>query len=122
MAELAAAKRYAQAAFDLAVEDGSVAQWRSDLNDVATVLTESEAARVLSDERIPLADRQAMAGRMLDVAPLALNLAKLLIEKGRSLDARAVSQAFDRMADDAAGIVHAQITTAVALSDQQVEA
>ena len=62
MAELQAAKRYAQAAFDLAVEDGTVALWRTELNDVATVLTESQAARMLADERIPLADREAMAG------------------------------------------------------------
>ena len=50
------------------------------------------------------------------------NLAKLLVQKGRSLDAKAVSAAFGRMADEHEGIAHAQITTAVPLSPDQLNA
>jgi F-type H+-transporting ATPase subunit delta len=51
-----------------------------------------------------------------------LNLAKLLVQKGRSLDAGAVASAFTRMADENEGIAHAQVTTAVELSSDQLNA
>lgn len=120
MADPAAAKRYAQAAWGIALEQGTIERWRSDLDDVATVLAESGAAPVLVDDRIPVERRLAMVERTLDVQPLALNLAKLLVQKGRSLDARFVAAAFGRMADEHEGIAHAQITTAVELSPDQV--
>jgi F-type H+-transporting ATPase subunit delta len=120
VADLQAAKRYAQAAFGIALESGTIASWRADLGDIAAVLAESNAAGVFGDGRIPLGQRLAMVERALDVQPLALNLAKLLVSKGRSADARAVAEAFGRMADEQEGIVHASITAAVDLSPQQV--
>jgi F-type H+-transporting ATPase subunit delta len=81
MADIQAGRRYAQAVFDIARENGTMSQWRSDLDDVATVLAESQAAPVFADERRPVEDRQALAARILDVSPLALNLAKVLIAK-----------------------------------------
>jgi F-type H+-transporting ATPase subunit delta len=120
MAELRAARRYAQAAFRIALDEGTIETWRRDLNDIASVLAESELAPILDDRRMPLSVRTEMAERVLDVAPLSMNMARLLIQKGRSLDARAVADAFGEMADEHAGIAHAQITTAVSLSSEQV--
>lgn len=122
MADLQAAKRYAQAAFQIARDQGSIDTWRADLADVASVLTDSQAAPVLSDGRIPLDRRLSMVERALDISPLALNLAKLLVQKGRSHEARGVSESFNRMADDHAGIAHAQVTTAVELTPAQLGA
>ena len=42
MADLQVGKRYAQAAFELARESDAVARWRSDLDDIAGLLAESE--------------------------------------------------------------------------------
>lgn len=121
MADVAAAKRYAQAAFDLARETGAdLDRWRADLEDVAAVLSESQAAPLLADGRIVLEERLAMLARVLDIQPLALNLARLLVQKGRSLDARAVANAFGRLADEAEGLAHAEVTTAVELRAEQV--
>jgi F-type H+-transporting ATPase subunit delta len=118
--DLQVGKRYAQAAFAIARESGTIDQWRSDLADVASVLAESDMAPLLADDRLPVSTRQELAGRVLDIQPLALNLAKLLIAKGRSLDAGAVAWQFERMADAEAGIEHAEITTAIDLSPDQV--
>lgn len=120
MADLQAAKRYAQAAFQIASEQGAIAAWRAELNDVASVLSDSQAAGVIADGRVPLARRLEMVDRALDVSPLAKNLAKLLVQKGRSGEARAVSDAFGRMADEAEGIAHARVTTAVELTADQL--
>lgn len=121
MANVAAARRYAQAAFDLARERGEVSRWRSDLADIATVLVDSQLAPILADPKIPLEQRFAALERVLEVSPLALNLAKLLVQKGRSLDARAVAEAFNRLADEFEGIAHAQVTTAVPLSEERLQ-
>lgn len=120
MAELRAARRYAQAAFQIAVDAGTIPTWRSDLADIAQVLSASDLAPALDDRRMPLGIRLEMVERVLDISPLALNLAKLLVQKGRSLDASAVADAFNEFADQHDGIAHAQITTAVDLDPTQV--
>jgi F-type H+-transporting ATPase subunit delta len=121
MADEQAARRYAQAVLDLAVEADSIAVWRADLEDVARVLTDSDAAPVFADSRLPVEQRQAMLERVLDVQPLSLNLARLLVARGRSLDARAVAEWFNRMADEREGIAHATVTTAVDLTPEQLQ-
>lgn len=122
MADEQAAKRYAQAVFQIATATpgASLDQWRAELRDVAEVLTDSAAAPLLADGKVLLPARYAMIERMLDVSPHALNLAKLLVAKGRSAEARAVAEAFDRLADEYEGIAYASVTTAVPLSSEQV--
>jgi F-type H+-transporting ATPase subunit delta len=120
MAELRAARRYAQAAFQIALDEGTIDTWRRDLADIAQVLSGSELAPVLADRRMPLNVRLEMLDRVLDISALPMNLARLLIQKGRSLDAGAVADAFNHMADEHAGIAHARITTAVDLAPAQV--
>lgn len=120
MADYQAGKRYAQAVFGIASDQGTVARWRAELDDVAHVLAESAMAAVLANTRVPLDQRLAMVDRVLDISPLALNLARLLVSKGRSAEARAVADAFGKMADQSEGIEHASITTAVALDRAQV--
>ncbi|MBA4178977.1 MAG: ATP synthase F1 subunit delta [Anaerolinea sp.] len=124
MADVQAAKRYAQAAFQIATATpgASLDQWRAELREIAEVLSDSAASGLLADRKVPVASRVAMVERMLDLSPLALNLARLLVSKGRSQDARAVSDAFNRMADDYEGIAHASVTTAVELTPEQLSA
>lgn len=121
MADVQAGKRYAQAAFSIARESNTVGTWRSELNDIATVLTESGLAPVLADPKVALDKRFSLVERTLDISPMALNLAKLLVQKGRAGDARAVADAFERLADEYEGIAHAEVTTAVALTPGKLE-
>ncbi len=122
MSDVQAAKRYAQAAFGIARDSGAISQWRSDLGDLAAVLSDSAIALMIADSKLPLDRRLALVERALDVSPMALNLAKLLVSKGRSDNARAVSEAFNRMADEHEGIAHARVTTAVQLAPDQLDA
>ena len=122
MADVAAAKRYAQAAFGIAKDSGTIATWRAELADVAAVLSDSQIAPVLANASVPVESRIAMVERALGVSPMVLNLAKLLVQKGRSSDAAAVASAFSRLADEHEGIAHAQVTTAVELSADQLNA
>ncbi len=120
MAYTGAARRYAQAAFTLALEGGDLSRWRQDLADIAQVLVESPAARVLADERVPLAERLRVVERSLDVQPLALNLARVLVSRGRSTIAGEVAEAFDALADEHEGIARATVTTAVELAPEDL--
>ena len=122
MADRQAAKRYAQAAFAIARDGDAIAQWRADLDDVAAVLADSDAAGWFAAPRVAVAERQAALERALDIGPLALNLARLLIAKGRTLEAREIADAFNRLADEHEGLAQAEITTAVPLQPDQVAA
>jgi F-type H+-transporting ATPase subunit delta len=122
MADFQAGKRYAQAAFGIARDSGQIARWRSDLDDVATVLAESDAASLFADARVAVERRQQLAERVLDVSPLALNLARVMIAKGRAADARAVADAFNQMADTHEGIAYADVTSAVELTPAELAA
>ncbi len=122
MADRQAAKRYAQAVFAIARDGDSIAQWRANLADLAAVLADSDAAGWFAAPRVPVAERQAAVARALDVSPLALNLARLLIAKGRTLEAPAIADAFNRLADEHEGVAQASITTAVPLQPDQVAA
>lgn len=122
MADPQVGKRYAQAAFAIAQDAGTIAQWRSDLADIAAVLVDSEIAPLLADARVPLPRRLELVERTLDIHPAALNLAKLLVSKGRSTDAGSVADAFNAMADNLDGVVDAQVTTAVELTGEQLQA
>lgn len=118
-ADSAAAKRYAQAAFELAVETGTIAQWRADLEDIASVLSDSQLADWLADRNVPVEERFTAVQRILDVQPMALNFAKLLVQRFRSRDARAIVSAFTRLADAHEGVVDALVTTAVPMDSAQ---
>jgi F-type H+-transporting ATPase subunit delta len=82
-------------------------------------MSDSNVAALFADDRRPPRERYALVDRVLDLPPIARNLAKLLIQKGRSQGARAVANAFGALADDHAGLAKAEITTAVSVTDAQ---
>ena len=55
------ARRYADAAFEIAVRDGTVEAWRRDLDTAAEVLSEPGLARALANPAVPLEARAGWA-------------------------------------------------------------
>lgn len=117
----ASAKRYAEAVFSIAAESGSLVAWSGDLRTVADFAGEADVARLLASARMPRAEklRLLQAGLAGQVSPLAMNLVRLLTERGKLGLARQIQAAFQEMADARAGIAHATVTTAVPLSDEE---
>ncbi|MDQ6720304.1 MAG: F0F1 ATP synthase subunit delta [Candidatus Dormibacteraeota bacterium] len=112
----AAAKRYARAVFELANEEGQVAEWGRRLGELSDLLSDPQVAAVLTNPTIAVTRRMALvslAPHELD--PEATNLARLLIESNRVGEVRDVTEAFEALADEAAGRVRATVTTAVEL-------
>lgn len=118
----AAARRYAQAAFEIARETDQLDGWQSDLESLAAAWEETDFAAALENPRIPLNTRMELLRRRLgDVAPLVLNLACLLLIRGRLGLAGGIVQAYGILLDAHRGIERAEVTTAVPLEESERE-
>ena len=118
----AAARRYAKAVFELAQEEGHVEQWSHRLARVRELLSDPAVAAVLTNPTIATEQREAFvsgAPHLLDQE--ATNLARLLIESGRVDEVAGIEEEFESLADEAAGRVHATVTTAIALESHDRE-
>jgi len=115
------ARRYAEAAFELAVEANTLDAWADDLRTIADFAAEPDVAGVLLSGRVPRDEKRRLleAGLADNVSQLALNLARLLNERGRLNIVRAVQQAYQELLDERRGVAHATVTTAVALADDE---
>ena len=118
-----AARRYAEAAFELAKEGDLLDQWHEDLTTLAAVADDPGALAVLDNPKQPLAGRIALLERaMSGLPPQALNLAKLLLTRGRFALLPQISDLYHRMLDRERNIVRAEVVTAVPLADDDREA
>ncbi len=112
----AAARRYAQAVFELAQQEGTVDEWAGRLARVRELFSDPSVAAVLTNPTIATEQREglvAAAPHVLDDE--GTNLARLLIETGRVGDAPAIEEEYQRLADVSAGRVRATVTTAIEL-------
>jgi F-type H+-transporting ATPase subunit delta len=97
-----------------------VHEWASALDQIADFMSQPDAARVFTNTRIPAAAKQRVVDQVLaDLPPLALNLARLLVAKGRTGLAPQIAELFRIMVEESEGIVRAKATSAVPLADQE---
>jgi F-type H+-transporting ATPase subunit delta len=120
----AAARRYAEAAFQLAVAEGALDRWRDELALAAALAGDERALRVLASPVVPMTDRRATLERLLGgrVTPTVHNLVSLLTVRGRIDILPAVSAEYDRLLDRERGIVRATVISAQPLSPDEVTA
>jgi F-type H+-transporting ATPase subunit delta len=117
-----AAKRYTEAVFSIAKEKGTFDQWQSDLNQLASLMTDPQAAAVVASPKVSQAEKQGVLDQVLKSAqPEAKTLARLLLERGRLPIAPEMAELFRESALAELGIVVADVTTAVPI-DKAAEA
>jgi F-type H+-transporting ATPase subunit delta len=116
-----AARRYAEAAFDLASRDGTHDRWESDLGKAVQLLADERVARIVDNPAIPLADREAVLQKLLGrrLSRPAFNLVRLLTRRGRLDMLPAVAAHFGRLLDASRGIVAATVSSAAPLDDDE---
>ena len=108
------ARRYAEAYFQLAEDAGDVEGWRRELGSVTEGLTADRVAATLVNPRLSIAERMRLGLELLDgVSPQARNLARLLIERSRTALLPEILDHYDQLVDAAAGVVRAEVVTAV---------
>lgn len=115
-----AAKRYAEAVYSIARDEGTQDRWQDDLATVAELVENREAAAYMARSRTSEADKRRLVEAVLrGASPLALNLALLLLQRNRLHLAPQIAAEFARMLDAERGIQHAEVTTAVPLGDAE---
>jgi len=122
MARVAAARRYAQAVLAIALERDELDRWQADMDVMASALAEPRLAALLESPRIHMRDKvRLLREGLAALNPLAINLACLLVARGRLDLVGQVAAEYRRLADARRGIEEAQVTTAVPLEDEERE-
>jgi F-type H+-transporting ATPase subunit delta len=122
---VAAARRYARALSLLGQEqgDGALEKIVQELRAVADAVRGSpELAGMLADPVVPQEARKAVMAevlRRLGVGVTVRNAALLLTDRRRGALLPAVSEALERLSDERGGRVHAEVTSAAALTETQ---
>ena len=112
------AKRYAQAAFEIAQEKNELEKWQSDLRKIAELIQDAEFTDLVENPKLAFELKAKLLEEKLGkINPLALNLAYLLVIKGRLKSTGQIADEYERLLDDYHGIRHAEVTTAVPLDD-----
>jgi F-type H+-transporting ATPase subunit delta len=119
-----AARRYAEAAFEIARRDGTLDRWNDDLRLAAEVAVQPDVARVVDSPAIPFASRREVVVNLLGprISPQALNLTLLLAQQGRLSAVPAVAGEYKRLVDRERGVVTATVSSAVSLEPAELEA
>lgn len=118
------ARRYAEAAFEIAERDGTVEQWLGQLRAIGAAMDDQSVVRRLEDPHVPFAERHAALTRSLgaQAIPQVINLVGLLLRR-RRLDALSdVAREFGRLYNRRAGIVEASATSAMQLDEREIAA
>ena len=116
--ESLAAKRYAQAAFELA--GTSLADWQRAIDEIAEFMGDESVRTVLENSRVPRdAKMRLVDAALADLPALPLNLARLLVRKSRTALAPGIAVQFRALVQEREGVRHARATTAVALTDAE---
>lgn len=112
------ARRYAQAAFEIASESDTLDEWAADLDALAIALSDDDFAALLDAPQAPMSAKMDGIDTVLaDVSEKARNLAKLLVTHRASRIAPAVRDDFRAMLDSQRGIARADIATAAPVDD-----
>ncbi|HEY8885724.1 MAG TPA: ATP synthase F1 subunit delta [Chloroflexota bacterium] len=121
MATIGVARRYARAVFEIAQEEHDLAGWERDLHTIADVLKDPRLSAYLASPAVPTEEKLRLVETTLGgLSEKRRSLVSLLIENGRTSNLGQIVDAFDTLLNEARGIVHARVTTAVPLSDSEV--
>ncbi len=115
-------RRYAQAAFAIAIEREALEVWERDLETAREVFTESDVQAFMAAPSVPETVKlDGIETLVSDVDPLVRNLVSLVVVNGDVERFDGVCDVFRELLDEHLGIGRAQITTAVPLDDARRE-
>jgi F-type H+-transporting ATPase subunit delta len=114
-----AARRYAEAIFDLAAAEKAVDAYRASLDSLAEAIT-PQVIRALRDPSVPVKLRVAAVDAATKGQPRAIRSVLLLLEQRDRIGLLpGIAREFGELVDRRAGVVKAKITTAVPLDEAQ---
>lgn len=127
MTHRTAARRYARALLDVAVRDGDPQRVEQDLQAFADLITGHPAlARVLTNPAVPAARKRLVVSELLGradgLSPMVGKLLLLLAERDRLIMLSDLLDAYRERLREHLQIVRAEITTALALPADRMQA
>ena len=112
------AKRYAQAAFNIAVDQGNPEGWEGSLADISQAFESEEFGAFLENAKVPLDKKtQAIQVSFPETEPLLLNLLNLMVTKGIAARMPEVLLAYRQLLDQYRGREQAEVVSAIPLED-----
>jgi F-type H+-transporting ATPase subunit delta len=123
MAELTTiARPYAEAVFELAKQQGQLAQWSDALKLAAAVSQDVSMKAVLSDPRVPQEQkcRLLLATAGNGMGDEGENFLRLLLRNGRTEVLPEISRLYEDMKERDEGVVEASVASAFPLDDGQL--
>ena len=115
-----AARRYAEAAFQIGRADGTLDEWERDLGVMSELLAMDQVRRILQHPVIPYADKERLLQKAAGgVKAEVLNLVLLMIRRGRPRAIEPMIGHFASLLRAERGIVLAEVRTALPLEDEQ---
>jgi F-type H+-transporting ATPase subunit delta len=115
------ARRYAQALLELGVEQGNLDKMVDDVASVAAAFESSHELRnALENPLVPHAAKKSVMGELSDqigAAPMTRNALQLLVDRRRTKTLPYLARTLRELADRRKGVVRAEVTTAIELSD-----
>jgi F-type H+-transporting ATPase subunit delta len=121
---VAGGRRFAEAAFEVAVRDDALDRWRDDLAIAADILGRDEVVPVVDNPAIPLRQRQGLVEQLIGtrVQPGVVRLVNLLVARGRIQVLPAIAEEYVRLLNNHRGVVMAVVTSAAPLSPEEITA
>ena len=115
-------KRYAQAIFELALEQDQLEQWAVDLELASQVLQDPEFSAFLKHAEVAPGDKiKSIDAVLRDIHPLVRNLVYVLVTKGLVDLGPEVNQAYTALSDLHLGRQRVEVTSAVSLDDTELD-
>ena len=120
MAQQLSGQRYAQAIFDLALENNEVERWGQDLEVVSEAFQDADFAALMKHADMSAADKRAATGSVLaGVNTMVRNLVDLLVSKGSVDSVADVYTSYTELLDQHLGRQRVEVTTAIALDEAE---
>jgi F-type H+-transporting ATPase subunit delta len=119
-----AARRYAEAVFELAMRDDAIDVYGDELAEAAALVGNDKVLSVLRDPARPLAERQALADRLIErrVPDPVHRLVAYLVEHGKIERLGAIATEYRRLLQRERGEVDALATSASPLTGAETAA
>jgi F-type H+-transporting ATPase subunit delta len=121
--DIAIARRYARALFELAIEENRLSEVARELSQARAALEPDEIAAALADPAAPREKKLRIAQRVADachLSPTVANALRLLARRNRLSDLPAVDRAFRELSDERSGLLRARLISAVPVNDAVV--
>ncbi len=116
-----AARRYAEAAFQIGRSEKHLDEWERDLGTLRTLLAEPQMRALVRHPAVPYTTKERILGRLVgnEVGAGALRLVLLMIRRGRPRAIDAMVEHFEALLRSERGISRAEVRSALPLEEAQ---